>query len=114
MEQYLTIFGKKQDEFTRYWVSVSTERMKDGKGTGKYSNANIQARLSEDLKETFDEKAGKTKTKGIKVLRVKASEFYLMAASPKDRDLEDYVYVFIKKAKVAESKKSDEDEEDDE
>ena len=112
MEQYLTVFGKKEDEFVRFWVSVSTERMKDGKATGKYANANIQARLSEDLKELFDEKAAKTKTKGIKMLRVKASEFYLMAATPKDKNMDDYV--FIKKAKVAESKNADDEEDEDE
>lgn len=112
MEQYLTVFGKKEDEYTRYWVSVSTERMKDGKGTGKYANANMQARLSEDAREVFEDKAGKTKTKGIKVLRMKVSEFYLMAATPKDRDMDDYVYIYVKTAKAAPSKKDDDEEDD--
>ena len=41
MEQYFTLFGKADKDFTRFWVSVSTEVMKDGKGTGKYAQASM-------------------------------------------------------------------------
>lgn len=114
MEQYFTLFGKADKEFTRFWVSVSTEVMKDGKGTGKYAQASMQARVSEEVKDLFDEDSGKTKTKGIRVLRVVSGEFYIMAARSKDRDVDDYPYLYIKKAKVAKDKKRDSDEEDDE
>lgn len=112
MEQYLTLFGQKKEDFTRFWVSVSTEVLKDGKGTGKYANANLQARLSDDIKELYEEHSEKTKTKGIRMLRIKASEFYIMAARSKDRDVEDYIYIYIKKAKLAESKKKKDDDDD--
>lgn len=114
MEQYFTLFGKADKEFTRFWVSVSTEVMKDGKGTGKYAQASMQTRVSEEVKDLFEEESGKTKTKGIRVLRIVSGEFYIMAARSKDRDVDDYPYLYIKKAKVAKDKKRDSDEEDDE
>lgn len=107
MEQYFTVFGKKQDDYVRFWASVSTEKRKDGKGTGKYATANIQVRMSDDLKELFEDESAKTKTKGIRMLRLKCTEFYLMAAEPKDRDLDAYVYLFIRKAEAADSKEED-------
>ena len=114
MQQYMRIFSKKvEDDFIRYWASVSTEKTKDGKGTGKYARANITCRLSRDAEETFKTKSEKTKTKGIKLVRLEVTEFYPMAARPKDKDAKDYVYLYIKSAKVAESKDDDEDEEDD-
>lgn len=109
MEQYFTVFGQKKDDFTRFWASISTEKRKDGKGTGKYATANIQVRVSEDVGKLFEEESEKTKTKGIRMLRLKASEFYLMSAEPKDRDLDPYVYLFIRKAKAAESKEEEDD-----
>ena len=109
MEQYYTVFGKEEKDYTRYWVSVSTEVMKDGKGTGKYAQANMQARLSEDVRKLFDDESEKTKSKGIRVLRIVATEFYLMASRAKDRDLDDYLYLYIKKGKVAKDKRKEDD-----
>ncbi len=109
MEQYFTVFGKKTDDYVRFWASVSTEKRKDGKGTGKYASANIQVRVSEDVAKLFDEESEKTKSKGIRMLRLKCTEFYLMAAEPKDRDLDPYVYLYIRKAKAAESKEEEDD-----
>ena len=114
MQQYMRIFSKKvEDDFIRYWASVSTEKTKDGKGTGKYANASIQARVSEDVEKLYKENATKTKTKGIRLVRLEVSEFYPMAARPKDKDAKDYVYLYIKSAKVAESKDEDDEEDDD-
>ena len=120
MKQYFTVFGDTGGEYNRFWIGVSTERMKDGKGTGKYANANIQARLSKDAEEVFLDCASKTKNKKILMARMEVSEFYLMAATPKDRELDDYVYVYIKDAKAVEEEKPtkkksrrDDDSEDD-
>ena len=121
MEQYFTVFADTGGEYNRFWIGVSTERMKDGKGTGKYSNANIQARLSKEAEEVFLDCASKTKNKKILMARLKVGEFYLMAATPKDRELDDYVYVYIKDAEEVKEKEKpkkksrrDEDEEEDE
>lgn len=123
MEQYYTVFGEDQgDDFVRYWASISTEkRNKDGEGTGKYAQATIQVRMSKELKQLFEDEAIKTKNKKVRMLRIKTSEFCLMAAASKDKNIDDYVYLYIKDGDVAEEKKSkskkskkDEDEEDDE
>lgn len=111
MDQYFTVFGQKKEdvEYVRYWVSISTEKMKDGKGTGKFANASIPARLSEDAQKIFAENAAKSKTKGVKFIRMKVSESFLMAASPKDEDMKDYVFIYIKKAEPAKQKNDQED-----
>lgn len=124
MEQYYTVFGEDQgDDFVRYWASISTEkRNKDGEGTGKYAQATIQVRMSKELKQLFEDEAIKTKNKKVRMLRIKTSEFCLMAAASKDKNIDDYVYLYIKDGEVAEEKKKakskrskkDDDEEDDE
>lgn len=108
MEQYYTVFGEDQgDDFVRYWASISTEkRNKDNEGTGKYAQATIQVRMSKELKELFEDEAIKTKNKKVRMLRIKTSEFCLMAASSKDKNIEDYVYLYIKDGEVAQEKKS--------
>ena len=124
MEQYYTVFGEDQgDDFVRYWASISTEkRNKDGEGTGKYAQATIQVRMSKELKQLFEDEAVKTKNKKVRMLRIKTSEFCLMAAASKDKNIDDYVYLYIKDGDVAEEKKAKskkskqkelEDEEDD-
>lgn len=124
MEQYYTVFGEDQgDDFVRYWASISTEkRNKDGEGTGKYAQATIQVRMSKELKQLFEDEAIKTKNKKVRMLRIKTSEFCLMAAASKDKNIDDYVYLYIKDGDVAEEKKAKskkskqkelEDEEDD-
>lgn len=125
MEQYYTVFGEDQgDDFVRYWASISTEkRNKDNEGTGKYAQATIQVRMSKELKALFEDEAIKTKNKKVRMLRIKTSEFCLMAASSKDKNIDDYVYLYIKDGEVAAEKKAKskkskqkelEDEEDDE
>ena len=123
MEQYYTVFGEDQgDDFVRYWASISTEkRNKDNEGTGKYAQATIQVRMSKELKQLFEDEAIKTKNKKVRMLRIKTSEFCLMAASSKDKNIDDYVYLYIKdgevaaekKAKSKKSKQKELDEEDD-
>ena len=124
MEQYYTVFGEDQgDDFVRYWASISTEkRNKDNEGTGKYAQATIQVRMSKELKQLFEDEAIKTKNKKVRMLRIKTSEFCLMAASSKDKNIDDYVYLYIKdgevaaekKAKSKKSKQKELDEEEDE
>lgn len=108
MEQYYTVFGEDQgDDFVRYWASISTEkRNKDNEGTGKYAQATIQVRMSKELKALFEDEAIKTKNKKVRMLRIKTSEFCLMAASSKDKNIDDYVYLYIKDGEVAQEKKS--------
>lgn len=108
MEQYYTVFGEDQgDNFVRYWASISTEkRNKDNEGTGKYAQATIQVRMSKELKALFEDEAIKTKNKKVRMLRIKTSEFCLMAASSKDKNIDDYVYLYIKDGEVAAEKKS--------
>ena len=55
------------------------------------------------------------------MLRIKTSEFCLMAAASKDKNIDDYVYLYIRDGEVAEEKKAkskrskkDVEEEDDE
>lgn len=105
--QYLRVFSKKEDDFVRYWASISTEKTdKDGNGTGKYARANMSVRLSSAAAELFKEHAEKTKTKGIKQLNVKATDFWLKATEPKEGD--PFVYIFLNKFEIAE--KSDEED----
>ena len=108
MEQYYTVFGEDQgDDFVRYWASISTEkRNKDNEGTGKYAQATIQVRMSKELKALFEDEAIKTKNKKVRMLRIKTSEFCLMAASSKDKNIDDYVYLYIKDGEVAAEKGS--------
>lgn len=108
MEQYYTVFGEDQgDDFVRYWASISTEkRNKDNEGTGKYAQATIQVRMSKELKALFEDEAIKTKNKKVRMLRIKTSEFCLMAASSKDKNIDDYVYLYIKDGEVAAEKKT--------
>lgn len=107
--QYMRIFSKKEDDFVRYWASISTEKTdKDGKGTGKYARANLSVRLSSDAAEIFKDEAVKTKTKGIKQLNVKVTDFWLKAAEPKEGV--SFVYIFINKMESAQSDDAEEDD----
>ena len=94
------LFSKEEDEYTRYWVSVSTEKVdKNNKGTGDYMNASITVRLSKKAAEVFDDVCTKTKTKGIKQARVELKDFWFKAAETKDR--ESYAYIFVNAMKEA-------------
>ena len=108
--QYMRIFSKKEDEYVRYWASVSTEKVdKDNKETGEYMRATISVRLSASALKVFDDNKVKTKTKGIKNLNVKMTDGWLKAYEPKDG--QPFVYLFINKMEPADP--SDEDEEED-
>lgn len=108
--QYMRIFSKKEDDYVRYWASISTEKTdKNGKGTGKYARANISVRLSGKAQKVFKENSLKTKTKGIKQLNVKVTDLWLKSAEPKEGEA--FVYIFVNTIEPAES--SDDDEEDD-
>ena len=107
--QYIRVFSKKEEDYVRYWASISTEKTdKDGKGTGKYARANISVRMSSAAAEVFKDNAAKTKTKGIKQLNCKINDAWLKAAEPKDGEA--FVYLFVNALEPAES---EEDEEDD-
>lgn len=105
--QYMRIFGKKTDDYVRYWASISTAKVDEkNKKTGEYMRANLSVRLSETAEDVFKEYAEKTKTKGIKQLNVKMTDGWLKAWEPKDGD--PFVYIFINKMEPA-----DDGEEDD-
>ena len=107
--QYLRVFSKKEDDYVRYWASISTEKTdKNGKDTGKYARANMSIRLSSDAADLFKENAVKTKTKGIKQLNVKATDFWLKASEPKEGD--PFVYIFLNKFELIENDDDDEEE----
>ncbi len=89
--QYLRLFCEKGDEYDRFWASVSTEKSKDGKGTGEYITANISARLSKEAREAFNKNAEKSKTRGIKHCRGKA-DGWLKAVEGKENN---FVVFFI-------------------
>lgn len=106
--QYLRVFSKKDDDFVRYWASVSTEKVdKDNKPTGKYARANISVRLSSAAAEVFKDNAVKTKTKGIRQLNCKIGDAWLKASEPKDGEA--FVYLFVNSMEPAEQ---DEEEDD--
>ena len=106
--QYLRVFSKKDDDFVRYWASVSTEKVdKDNKPTGKYARANISVRLSADAAEVFKENCVKTKTKGIKQLNCKIGDAWLKASEPKDGEA--FVYLFVNSLEPAEQDDEEED-----
>lgn len=99
---YANIFGKKGDDYTRYWISVSTEKYdsKKKKGTGEYINASIPARLFDDIKGLFDDSAEKTKTKNIRMMRCKGVEGFFEAVEPREGD--PFVRFVVTDAKVIE------------
>lgn len=93
--KYAYIFGKhgKNDEYTRYWVSLSTEKMnKNGKGTGEYLKATMPVRMSKKAAETWDEYAIKTKNKEIRLGISHVTDCWLKVFEGKD---DDYVGIFV-------------------
>lgn len=97
---YANIFGKKSEDHTRYWISVSTEKYdaKKGKGTGEYIKASIPARLMKDAVKVFDEHSVKTKTKNIRMLNAKDVGGFFEAVEP--REGEPYVRFVIFEAEA--------------
>lgn len=104
--QYMRIFSKKEDDYVRYWASVSTEKVdKDNKPTGEYMRANISVRLSAAALKVFDDNKIKTKTKGIKNLNVKMTDGWLKAYEPKEG--QPFVYLFINTIEVIDESDDD-------
>lgn len=102
----MRLFTKDEGDYTRYWASVSTEKTdKKGKGTGEYARANIPVRLSAAAAEEIEDSLVKTKTKGIKTVKVAVSDMWLKAAEPKDG--EPFVLLFINKLEVEEDRDKD-------
>lgn len=98
--KYARIFGKEQDDFTRYWLSLSTEKL-DAKGrrTGEYLNATMPVRLSKDAARTWDEIAVKTKNKHIRQALCEVTSCWLKVLPGKDQDV---VGLFIDELKEQE------------
>lgn len=92
---FVNLFSKKGEDYTRYWVSVSTEKYnaKKGKGTGEYINASMPVRLSEDAKSTFNNSCVKTSNKKIMRGRFEVDSGWLESVEPKEG--EPYVRLFI-------------------
>lgn len=105
MQKYARIFGKKEEEWTRYWLSVSTEKLnKKGKGTGEYMNANIPVRMTEECADTWAEIATPTRNKRISMANC-SIDFFLKVFAGKDEDI---VGVFVYELEPAPSKEDDE------
>ena len=104
--QYMRIFREKGDEFDRYWASISTEKTKDGKGTGKYFRSNISVRMSKDAEKTFNDNAEKSKSKGIKHLYGEI-DGWLKAAETKEGTA--YLYLFVNSIKPIQQSEEDDE-----
>lgn len=92
--RYCNIFRKSDEDFDRYWMSISTEKLgKDGKGTGEYIRASITVRLGKKAKEVFAENCSKTKNKEIKQGCFELKGCSLEAVQPKEG--EPFVILFI-------------------
>lgn len=102
MKQYVRLFCERGDEYDRFWASISTEKTKDGKGTGEYITANVSVRMSKEAKEAFTAAAEKSKTKGIKHCRGKA-DGWLKAVEGKD-DKGNFIVWFIDEFEPAKPK----------
>lgn len=99
MKQYFRVFSEKGEDFTCYWVSISTKvSSEDG---DKYVSAPISARLSKDAEKVFNDNKQKTKTKNIKQCVMISNDFWLKAVQPKDEELKPFVVLFINTAEAA-------------
>lgn len=89
---YVNLFKKEGADYTRYWISVSTEiyDAKKKKGSGDYVNASMPVRLGQKALDVFKENAVKTKGKKITGGRFVVKKWLLEAVHPKD---DDYAYV---------------------
>lgn len=83
--RYCNIFRKSDDEFDRYWMSISTAKLgKDGKETGDYIRTNMTVRLSKKAKEVFADNCRKTKNKEVKHGLFELKACSLEAVQPKE------------------------------
>lgn len=83
---FVNLFGKDNGEYTRYWISVSTEKWdaKKKKGSGEFVRASLNATLSKDAADLFDETAKKTANKKIRGGRYEIKGAFFKAVEPKD------------------------------
>lgn len=83
---FVNLFGKDCGNYTRYWISVSTERWdaKKNKGTGEYIRASLSASLSADASEVFKENSKKTANKKIRGGRFEVKGAFFKAVEPKE------------------------------
>lgn len=99
--RYCNIFRKSCEEYDRYWMSVSTEKLdKNGKGTGEYVRASISASLSNAAKEIFADNCVKTKSKDTKQGCFEVTDCFFKAIEHREGDPS--VIVFINKMKPEE------------
>lgn len=84
---YLRLFSKEGRDYTRYWASVSTPVIKDGKETGDYYQANIPVRMSKTAQETFDAICVDTHNPEIMMATVYATEYWLKASYGSENDI---------------------------
>lgn len=104
------IFGKPvNDEFTRYWASISTEIVdSDGEGTGEYYHANVEVKLSKKAREVFEDNAAKTSGKKIVGANFELVDFWLKAGKPyedEDGNEVERLILFINKLDIPEQPK---------
>lgn len=91
--RYCNIFKKEGEDYDRYWMSISTEKLdKKGKGTGEYVRSSIGVRLSDECKKAFDENCIKTKSKDVKQGCFDVTDCFFKAVEGKD---EPYTVLFI-------------------
>lgn len=104
MKQYFRIFGAEEDDFTRYWASISTKIENEDEET-EYISAPISVRLSKDAEKVFKKNSEKTKTKGTRMCLMRSGDFWLKAVklkNPKDDQPKTMVVVFINQAEAVE------------
>ena len=104
MKQYFRIFGAEEEDFTRYWASISTKIEKEDKDP-KYVSAPIGVRLSKDAEKVFKKNSEKTKTKGTRMCLMRSSDFWLKAIkvkNPKEDQPGTFVVLFINQAEFVE------------
>ena len=94
----VTVFGKKQDGKTRFWMSVHSKN-KDNEDV----SASVTVSLSEKAKEVFLENMENTKNDEIKKLYVEITDAWLKAVKGKD---ENFAVLFVNKMRKAESKET--------
>ena len=104
MKQYFRIFGAEEDDFVRYWASISTKIEKEDKDP-EYVSAPIGVRLSKDAEKVFKKNSEKTKTKGTRMCLMRSSDFWLKAIkakNPKEDKPNTFVVLFINQAEFVE------------
>ena len=103
MKQYFRIFGAEEDDFVRYWASISTKI--ENEDDTEYISAPIMVRLSKDAEKVFKKNSEKTKTKGTKMCLMRSGDFWLKAVklkNPKEDQPKTAVVVFINQAEAVE------------